>query len=215
MSKPRFADFRPETMLTAADFNVLEESGQIKLNPALRSRLQRELQEYEFFRVLEERGEGKSLKEALRRLEKRIEQTIEGIAAVTREPGHMWEYLLAESGAEVSCLPALLATCKKENQRIGRSGRKRGFFLDRLLSQLAAVFQEADGGDIKISTKRGEKGGNFLKFAFEAGKRLPPRFRPQSKNALATRWARMHIERRTYSWVGRPYPALAKPWFKG
>ena len=33
MSKPRFADFRPETMLTAADFNVLEKSGQIKLVP--------------------------------------------------------------------------------------------------------------------------------------------------------------------------------------
>jgi hypothetical protein len=182
--------------------------------------VEREVKEYEFLRSLEESGVGTAHKKALLKLEATTEKFIESIEAVTNKPGHIWEYLLAESGAEVSGLPSLVTTCKELNKRVGRSGRKRDVFLDRLLSRLADIFLQAGGRSINIShgAKTG-RGGRFLEFAFAALERLPRQYRPQSKYALGVRWERILKnqktgEMRAYTWVGRPHPSSAKPWFE-
>jgi hypothetical protein len=220
MTQQKFADFEPQTMLSDSDFDVFESKGRVRLSPEHRAAVERELKEYEFLRFLEERGVGTAHKKALLKLEAMTEKFVGSIEAVRNKPGHIWEYLLAESGAEVSGLPSLLTKCKELNKRVARSGRKRDMFLDRLLSRLADIFLQAGGRSTNIShgAKAG-RGGHFLEFAFAVLEHLPRQYRPQSKNALGVRWERILKNQksgkmRAYTWVGRPHPSSAKPWFE-
>jgi hypothetical protein len=206
------ADFQSQTRISESVFARLESEGRIRLSLGQRAAIGQALKEYEFLRVLQKAGEGATLKKMLLKLQASTEKFIESIQAVSNEPGHIWEYLLGESSAEVSRLRFLLAKCKELNRRIARPGPKKNFFLDSLLSRLAAIYLQAGGRGTT------SKDGPFLRFAFEASKCLPQRFRPHSKGALGVRWGRVRntqkkSQGRVHMWVGGPYPALAKPWF--
>jgi hypothetical protein len=218
MAIPKFADFKPQTRITDRDFGLLESEGGIRLSPEQRLTIANALREYEFLRVLKEEGEGEILKKALRILEARTGKFIEGIQAVKNEPGHIWEYLLAESDAKVSGLQALLTKCKELNKKVARRGRKKDFFLDSLLLKLADVFLRAGGKKTGISKGAPERGGLFLRFAFAATNCLPKKFN-LTKEGLGNRWERIRKAQRTqkvhvHMWVGGPHPASAKPWYE-
>jgi hypothetical protein len=217
MAPLKFADFKPQTKVSDSDYARLESEGGLRLTPGRRADIENALIRYELLRDLKEAGEGVALKEALITLEAGTEKFIESIQAVTNEPGHIWEYLLAESGAHVSNLPRLLNKCRELNRRVARRGPKADFFLGSLLSQLADIFEEATGKRATISHANG-RGGRFLGFAFAATECLPKKFQPQSKDALGGRWDRERKARkkekfRSLMWIGGPYPALAKLWF--
>jgi hypothetical protein len=159
MATPKFAEFKPQTRMSAVDYARLESAGRLRLNDQQRAHIENALIRYEFLRVLKEAGEGAALRKALLALEARTEKLIESIQAVTNEPGHIWEYLLAESGAHVSNLPHLLDKCRELNRRVARRGPKADFFLGSLLSQLADIFEEATGKK-RPSRTRTEEGGD-------------------------------------------------------
>jgi len=217
MAKLKIADFKSQIRISEADFALLEAEGKVKLPREQRAAVENALKEYEFLRVLKEAGEGAALKKALLKLQAKTEQLIASIQAVRDEPGHIWEYLLAESDAKVSGLPSLLTKCKELNQRVARPGAKKDFILNSLLSRLADIFMQAHGRGTGISHADG-RGGRFLNFAFAASKCLPRNFQPHSKAALGVRWDRARKVQReekgqVHMWVGGPHPASAKPWF--
>jgi hypothetical protein len=218
MAIPRFADFKSEMKISDGDFALLESQGNVRLSPEQRSTIEHALKVYEFFRALKEAGDGAALKEALRRLQRTTESFIESMQAVANEPGHILEFLLAESDADVSRLPYLLAKCNDLNQQVARPGRKKDFFLDSLLSRLAQIFLQAGGRGTSVSHGATGPGGPFLRFAFAATKLLPKKLQPHSEAALGARWNRIRQILRTekvraHMWIGGPHPASAKPWF--
>ena len=218
MATLKFADFKSETRISDSNFALLEAAGGVQLTPEQRAAIRVALKEYEFLRVLKDAGEGKALKKALVMLQARTQNFIAGIDAVTGEPGHIWEYLLAESGAEVTRLRPLLAKCKELNRRVAKPGRKKDFYLDSLLSRLADIYMQAGGRGTSVSHGEGS-GGRFLSFSFAALQHLPERFRPYpnktNKGALGVRWERVRLgaKPRVHMWIGGPYPLLAKPWY--
>jgi hypothetical protein len=218
MAKVKFADFKSQTRISDEDFDLFESVGKVRLSTEQRIAIGNALREYEFLRVLKETGEGAALKHALQTLQARTERFIESIQAVRNEPRHIWEYLLAESGAEISGLHLLLAKCKELNKQVARKGRKRDFFFESLLSKLADIFQQAKGRGTSVSKSAGGKGSRFLSFAYAATNCLPETFRSHSKGALSTRLDRLRKAEkkekgRVHMWVGGAHPSSAKPWF--
>jgi hypothetical protein len=213
MAPLRYADFKPQTQISDCEFTSVQTVVGIELTASEREIINLCLKEYEYFRVLRQRGEGLSLKKALLELEASTERYIDSIEAVTKEPGHIWEQLLGDSGANVTCLPALLAKCRVLNRRVARAGRKKDFHLDSLLLKLDDIFQAA-----KSRTGENGRGTGFLRFAFEVTKFLPQGIRPHSRTSLERRWERLRREmkesrRRVHMWVGEPCPGLARSWF--
>ncbi len=96
MPRLEYADFAPETRLSDEDFATLEREGHIQLDLQRRAVVERALQDYEFFLLLKEAGEGTTLKKALRELETNTEKFIASLETVRKEPGHIWNMLLGE-----------------------------------------------------------------------------------------------------------------------
>jgi hypothetical protein len=224
MPRTRYSDFKPQTLLSGEDFVTLEKAGRIKLDLQRRAVIERALQEYEFFHLLKEAGEGTALKKALLALETNTAKFISSLEAVKSEPGNIWHLLLGESGVDPLPLPVLLAKCRELNDKVkSRSGPKKDFFLDSFLMKLANVFEslERPTGVSHGARKDGAAGkGRFIAFASAALARLPERFRNptrHSEKALAPRWDRIRKIRASrrgvpYGWIGGPYPGLTKPW---
>ena len=212
----KHSDFTPNTILSEAQFQALEQAGAIQLTANQRAAVQGALQEYEFFRKARASGEGSKLKTALVSLQSKFEGVLAQIEVVRSEPGHIWEYLAAESEVdcdkEISRLTSLLTQASILNQRIGRAGRKRDYFLESLLSSLAETSTAISRGS------KPERGGRFLEFAYTAVRTLPRPFNAVSKDGLGGRWERIRRQKRSggraYMWVGGPHPAAAKPWFE-
>lgn len=215
------ADYEPRTRLSEEDFAALQKRSEVKLTRAQCLSVEAALRQYEHLVFLKRRGEGKQLKKELVRLEAATVTFINSTSAVKNEPGHIWEYLLDKSNAEINRLELFLKECQKLQKEIAK--RKGDFFLDSLLRGLADVYTRATGRRATINkgaaTERdpGGKGGRFLRFARAAIKFLPENFQPKDKqlSGLGSRFDRMKKSGiRPYMWVGGPYPGLARPWYK-
>jgi len=191
MAARRYADYEPQTNISDEDCVALQQRGAIKLTRKQCSSIETVLREYEHLSSLRRRGEGKTLKKALRELEAGASTPFKGVEAVQNEPGHIWEYLLDRSNAEFSCLGAFLEECKKLNQSVTRRGHPKDHFLDSLLWRLADIFEEATGRKATVSTGASEtgaseRGGRFLKFASAAVEFLPKRIPTSQQRRLRT-----------------------------
>lgn len=223
MALRKIEDYEPQTKFSEADCVKLREQGGVELTQTQCLSIETALRQYEHLVFLKRRGEGKQLKKELVRLQAATTTFIKSISAVQNEPGHIWEYLLDKSNAEISCLESLLKECQQLQKETAK--RKNDFFLDSLLGGLADVYTKATGRPATISkgapTERdpspGGKGGRFLRFARAAIKFLPENFQPKDKqlSGLGSRFDRMKKSGiRPYMWVGGPYPGLARPWYK-